>query len=153
MSDGTRMSEREAARRRVLEVVGKALDKHIPLDESKPVKDGKFWEWEELGDAFDRQVTAAFMEELAGLSAGAALGEPGCCPFCVSENTKWLDEQGQRERQSKHGPLVLPRQVARCRSCGRTFSPSGAAVVVGPAGGPDATGGGTGEPGVGGTTL
>jgi hypothetical protein len=151
MRDGTRMSRREAARGRVLEVVGKALDRHIPLDESKPVRDETFWGWEELGDEFDREVTAAFMEELAGLSAGAALGEPGCCPFCTSGNTKWLNEQGQRERQSKHGPVVLPRQVARCRSCGRSLSPSGAAVVAGPAGGPDA--GGAGGPGVGGAAL
>ena len=146
MIDRTRKSAREEARQRVMEVVGRALDKYIPADESQPVKDGKFWEWEELADLFDREVTATFLEELAGLSAVAALTDPGPCPFCHSENTKWLEEQGQRERRSKHGPVVVSRQMARCRPCGRTFSPSGATMGIGPAGGSDAAGGGAGKP-------
>jgi hypothetical protein len=128
-------------------VLETALDKYIPADESQPMKDGKFWEWEDMADEFDREVTGAFMEELAACSAGAVLAEPGGCPHCGSFNTKWLVEEGQRERRSKHGSLVLPRQVARCRPCGRTFSPSGAALGVGRGGWVDATGGGTCEPG------
>lgn len=149
MIDSTGKSEREAARERVMAVVRGALDNYIPSDEGKPVKDGKFWEWEELADAFDREVTAAFIEELAGLSKGAELLEPGPCPFCGSENTKWLEEEGKRERRSKHGTVVLPRQVARCRPCGRTFSPSGTKMGLGPAGAVDTAGGGAGESGVG----
>jgi hypothetical protein len=127
-------------------VLEKALDKYIPADEKQPMKDGKFWEWEDLADEFDREVTGAFLEELAACSATANLAEPGGCPHCGSFNTRWLQEEGQRERRSKHGPVVLPRQVARCRRCGRTFSPSGAAVGVGRAGGTDAACGGAGEP-------
>lgn len=146
MTETTRMSEREAARRRLTAVFEKALDKYVPADGSQPVKDGKFWEWEEMADGFDREVTGAFLEELARLSSSAALAEPGPCPHCGSPNTKWLEEQGQRERRSKHGEVVLPRQVARCRPCGRTFSPSGAALGFGCGGDPDAQGGGAGGP-------
>ena len=149
MLDRTRMSARETARARVMDVVRGALDKYIPADPNQPVKDGKFWEWEEMADVFDREVTAAFLEELAELSQGAQPLDPGPCPHCKSENTKWLDEQGKRERQSKHGNVVLPRQTARCRPCGRTFSPSGAALGSGSADASDAQGGGTGEPGIG----
>ena len=149
MLDQTRMSSRESARERVLAVVRGALDKYIPADPNQPVKDGKFWEWEELADAFDREVTAAFIEELAGLSAGASLAKPCVCPFCGSANTKWLDDQAKRERQSKHGTVVLPRQVARCRPCGRTFSPSGGKLGLGSSGRRDTAGGRAGEPGIG----
>lgn len=153
MAEATRMSRRQQARARLMAVLEEALDKYIPADESQPMKDGKFWEWEDLADDFDREVTGAFVEELAACSAGAALAEPGGCPHCGSFNTKWLAEEGQRERRSKHGPVVLPRQVARCRPCGRTFSPSGAALGVGCGGGIDATGGGAGNPGVGHGTI
>jgi hypothetical protein len=146
MAETTRMSKREQARERLMAVLEKALDKYIPADEKQPMKDGKFWEWEDLADEFDREVTGAFLEELAACSATANLAEPGGCPHCGSFNTRWLQEEGQRERRSKHGPVVLPRQVARCRRCGRTFSPSGAAVGVGRAGGTDAACGGAGEP-------
>jgi len=149
MCDRTRKSEREAARQRVIAVALGALDKYIPADPAQPCKDGKFWEWEEMADAFDREVTAAFIEELAGLSKGAKLHDPGSCPFCSSENTKWLDEEGKLERRSKHGTVVLPRQVARCRPCGRSFSPSGEKLGLGPQGACDAPGGRTRLPGVG----
>src|ERR1039458_2705530 len=91
MCEMTGMLNREAARERVLAVVRAALDKYIPADPNQPVKDGKFWEWEELADAFDREVTAAFIEELAGLSAGASLAKPCVCPFCGS-----ADRSGER---------------------------------------------------------
>ena len=153
MCDTTGKSDRESARQRVLAVARAALDRYIPADAKQPVKDGKFWEWEEMADAFDREVTAALLEELAGLSQGAALADPGPCPFCGSANTKWLDEQGKRERQSKHGTVVLPRQVARCRPCGRSFSPSRAKLGLGRGGGGDAAGGGAGVPGVGAASV
>ncbi len=147
MAEATRMSRRQQARERLRAVLEQALDKYIPADEKQPMKDGKFWEWEDMADEFDREVTGAFLEELAGCSGVAEMAEPGGCPHCGSFNTKWLEEKGQRERRSKHGTVVLPRQVARCRCCGRTFSPSGAAVGVGRGGGVDAKGGGAGEPG------
>lgn len=144
---------RQEARERLDQVYQGLRDRYIPADEGQPVKDGKFWEWEEMADQFERELTAAFLEELAGLSSQAELAEPGVCPFCRSSNTKWLQEEGQRERQSKHGAVVLPRQVARCRSCDRSFSPSGAALGSGPAGGIDPPGGGAGESGGGRSAL
>ena len=59
---------RQEARERVMATVKKLLDKHIPEDEKLPVKDGKFWEWEDMADEFDREVTGAFVESLAELS-------------------------------------------------------------------------------------
>jgi hypothetical protein len=153
MAEATRMSRRQQARERLMGVLEKALDKYIPADPSQPMKDGRFWEWEDMADELDREVTGAFLEELACCSATAALAEPGGCPHCGSGNTKWLEEHGQRERRSKHGPVVLPRQVARCRHCGRSFSPSGAAVGLGRAGGADAARGGAGVPGGGESAL
>jgi hypothetical protein len=153
MVDRTGTSARAAARSRVMDVVRAALDKYIPADVNQPMPDGKFWEWEQMADAFDREVTAAFLEELAGVSQDASLVDPGNCPFCGSVNTKWLEEAGKRERQSKHGVVVLPRQTARCRPCGRSFSPPGATLGLGSAGASDAGGGGAGEPRVGSASV
>lgn len=138
---------REEAREHVLEMVRQVLDKHIPEDPSKPVKDGKFWEWEEMADAFDREVTGSFIEALSQLSGQAQVDHPGACPFCGCKRVRWLEEKTQRERQSQHGEVVVPRQVARCRSCGRSFSPSGAGVGVRCPGKSDTAGDGQSVPG------
>ena len=140
---------RQEARQQVREIVERMLDKHIPEDPNKPVKDGLFWDWEEMADEFDREVTGRFVEALAELSGKASVAHPGPCPFCGSQRVRWLDTSGQRERRSKHGEVVLPRQVAQCRSCDRSFSPSGAGLGSGCPGGPDAAGLGQGMPGVG----
>jgi hypothetical protein len=140
------MTTRQEARKHVLTRVTELLDRMIPEDESQPVKDGVFWEWEEMADAFDREATASLMEALAGLSSQAKLAYPGACPACGCLRTRWLDADKQLERRSKHGVVVVPRQVARCRSCGRSFSPSGAPLETRSSGGADAAGGGAGEP-------
>jgi hypothetical protein len=147
------ITTRQEARDHVLTKVKKLLDRMIPEDESQPVKDGLFWEWEEMGDAFDREATASLMEALAGLSGKAKLEVPGPCPACGSKKVRWLDASKQQERQSKHGVVVLPRQVARCRSCGRSFSPSGAGLGSGRADASDAAGAGEGLPGSGADAL
>lgn len=138
------ITTRQEARAHVLGTVQALLDRMIPEDEKQPVKDGVFWEWEVMADEFDREATASLMEALAGLSGQAKLDHPGACPKCRCLRTRWLDQNKQRERQSKHGVVVLPRQVARCRSCGRSFSPSGTVLeppgpsVSDPAGGREA---------------
>ena len=136
----TRKQMVQEARARLERRLTALCEEYLPEDERRPIKDGKFWEWEEMADAFDREMTAAFLEELAGLSAAAHLKEPGNCPHCGSGNTKWTVPCGQQERQSKHGKVVLPRQVARCRSCGRSFSPSGAGLGPASPGRADAAG-------------
>jgi hypothetical protein len=138
---------RQEAREHVLSRMKAILDRMMPADAGMPVKDGVFREWEDMADEFDRETTAALMEALAGLSEKAKLDQPGVCPACASANVRWLDPDKQQERQSKHGVVVLPRQVARCRSCGRSFSPSGTAVATGPARASHAAGGGEGVPG------
>jgi len=102
-------------------------EKYVP-SEAAPAPDGDFAQWEQKVDEFGRELLPRLLEVLACLSPQAALAEPGICPACGSRNTKWLDAAGQQERRSKHGVVVLPRQVARCRSCGRSFSPSGACL-------------------------
>ena len=138
---------RQEAREHVLTTVKRLVDKYLPEDEKRPVKDGTFWEWEDIGDAFDREATASLLEALAGLSSQAHVEHPGACPFCGCVRVRWLDPGKQQERQSKHGVVVVPRQVARCRSCGRSFSPSGKPVASGSPGASDAAGGRTGQPG------
>lgn len=115
-------------------------EKYVP-SESPPFEEGEFAQWEQKVDEFQRELMPKLLEILACLSPQACLEEPGHCPHCGSANTKWLEEAKQRERQSKHGKVVLPRQVARCRPCGRSFSPSGAALEAGSPGGPDSSGG------------
>jgi len=144
---------RQEARERVLATFKKMLDKHIPEDEKMPVKDGKFWEWEDMADEFDREVTGAFIESLAALSGEAKVDHPGTCPFCGCKRVRWLEKSKQQERQSKHGVVVLPRQVARCRSCGRSFSPSGGGMGSGRADASDAAGAGESLPGGGADPL
>lgn len=84
----------------------------ISSDPSKPVKDGKFYEWEELADEFSREMTSGVIEVLAQMSEVAELKDAGHCPYCHSRRVRWLGRSGQRERTSKHGPVVVPRQVS-----------------------------------------
>lgn len=137
---------RQEARTKFDDLCRRVRDKYLPEDSAKPVAEGKFWEWEDQADAVDRELTAGFLEILGQLSGQAKLENPGCCPFCGGQRVRWLDAGGQRERRSKHGEVVLPRQVAQCRSCDRSFSPSGASVGSRRQGGADAAGVGQGMP-------
>lgn len=147
------MMSREEGRAELLGFARKLAEKYLPEDESQPVKDGKFWEWEELADEFEREMIGRFLEVMAQVSETAELAHPGACPHCHSPQVRWLDPGGQRERQSKHGPVVLPRQRAQCRSCGRSFSPSGPGVGSGSQRGVDTEGVGAGQSGVGSIAL
>lgn len=135
------MSRREA-REHVTGMVKRMLDKYIPEDETQPVQEETLWEIETRADEFDHAVVGHFIEALAMVSKAAAIENPGPCPHCRSANTKWLARDAQRERRSKHGPVVLPRAVARCRSCDRSFSPSRLGMEGGPESGNDAAGNG-----------
>ena len=137
---------RQEARARFDELCRRVRDKYLPEDASKPVAEGSFWQWEDQADALDREFTGGFLEILGRLSGQAKFDEPGPCPFCGSKRVRWLDTAGQRERRSKHGEVVLPRQVAQCRSCDRSFSPSGAGLGSGCESRPDAPGAGQSMP-------
>jgi len=120
------LKSRTEARQRLQAVLESLLDRFVPADEAQPLRGCTFGEWEDQADEFDRTLTAAFLEELATLDEAALAQHAGRCPHCSSTRV-YLDKRGdQVEIQSKHGPVVIPRQTCRCRLCDRTFSPSGA---------------------------
>jgi hypothetical protein len=130
------VTNRQAARERILKAVEAELERLIPTDESLPLRGRTFREWEDQADEFDRTVTTILLQERAAMDASARVQEAGRCPFCGSERV-YLEKKDPRktEVQTPHGQVVLERQSCRCRSCDRTFSPSGPGL--GPAG-PDA---------------
>jgi hypothetical protein len=119
---------RQEARERLRKQFEATLERHIPSDPSKPVRGDKFREWEDQAEVVCREVGGTFLEVMSQLHGQACVETPGACPHCGSGSTRFLDPAGQQERQSNHGRVVLPRQAARCRSCGRSFSPAGAGV-------------------------
>ena len=120
------LTDRQSARLRLRGILEGLLDRHIPSDESKPMKGQTFREFEDQADEFDRELTAAFLEELASLSPAAQAKQSGCCPHCGSDRVYLVKGSGRKtELQSKHGIVVIAQQQCRCRSCDRTFSPSG----------------------------
>jgi hypothetical protein len=146
------LTDRKTARARMLAVFQAAWDRVIPADESVPLRGGTFREWERQADELDRAVTPMLLEELAALEDQAQVEHAGRCPHCGSDRV-YLERQRVRsvERQTPHGVVVLREQTCRCRSCDRTFSPSGPGL--GPtaggrsvAGGGPATGAGRGQP-------
>jgi hypothetical protein len=138
---------RTEARERMRRVFEASLDRHIPSDPSQPVRGDLFREWEEQADVVCREVGGAFLETMAELHDQAQVETPGACPHCGSGSTRFLEAAGSQERQSVHGLVTLPRQRARCRSCGRSFSPAGAGVGIGRAVAADAPGGRAGGTG------
>jgi len=120
---------REAARARIRAGFEKALDQVIPTDESVPLRGRTFIEWESQADAFDQAVTTTLLEERAALEDTAQV-EPeqlGRCPHCGS-NRLYLQQPDPQNKpiRTAHGEAVLGQQSVRCRSCDRSFSPSGA---------------------------
>ena len=57
----------------------------------------------------------------------------GSCPLCGSQRVYLSGKPQQREVTSPHGVVVLTHQLARCRFCGRSFSPAepGVGIAVG----------------------
>ena len=117
---------RQEARQRVLAVVAAALERIIPADESKPLRGGRFIEWEDQAEDFVQAVAPVLLEERSALDEGAAVAEGGRCPWCSGTGVYLEKRVVQGEVQTPHGKAVLSQQRCRGRSCGRTFSPSGA---------------------------
>lgn len=121
-----KLTDRQSSRERLQNILTGLLNRFIPADESRPMTGQTFREFEDQADEFDRELTAAFLEELALLSPAAQAQTPGGCPHCGSDRVYLVKgEPRQVEVQSKHGVVVLAQQQCRCRSCDRTFSPSG----------------------------
>jgi hypothetical protein len=106
---------RQEAWEHVFQTVQGWVDRMIPEDQSQPVRDGLFWAWEEMADAFDREATAALLEAWAGLSGQGQRAHPGACPACGCLRTRWLDADQQQERPSRPAVVVVPRQVGGAR--------------------------------------
>lgn len=117
---------RQAARERILRTFQASLDRAIPADESQPLKGSLFVDFEDQVEAIGRDVLPVILEERAALSDAARVSSPGPCPHCGSPRVYLKPAETQPELQSPHGPVAIPKQHARCRACGESFSPSGA---------------------------
>jgi len=120
------LTDRKAARERLLSMFQSALDRAIPADEREPLKGSTFADFEQVCYEVGRPVVAALVEERAKLEPNAQVEQAGRCPLCGSERTYLKKQSIQEERISPTGPLVIQKQSARCRACNGSFSPSGA---------------------------
>jgi predicted Zn-ribbon and HTH transcriptional regulator len=147
------LTSRKESRQRLLKLFEKSLDWIIPEEPSTPLRGQTFRDFEEQAEELRRTMLPAVLEERVGLESTALVEEAGMCPFCASERVLLERGSEQREVISPHGAVVLTHQRARCRSCGRSFSPAGAGV--GPAGGGQAhaAGGRAGGAGDGGAEV
>lgn len=135
-------TDRRAARERLLALAAAQIDKLIPADESVPLRGQFFADFEDQADELQRTICPAFLEERVSLSAAAQVTGGGRCPYCGSDRI-YLDKRiSQVELLTPHGVMPMSQQHARCRSCDRSFSPSGARLepadggaVVDPRGG------------------
>ncbi len=114
---------REQARARILAAFTAELDRMIPADETVPLKGATFTDFEDQVEVLAGGALPVMLEERAALDANAEVVTAGRCPQCGSERI-YLKEASQSEILSPHGPVVLYQQHARCRACGRSFSPS-----------------------------
>ena len=143
------LSNRQEVRERLMQLFVSAMDRAIPADESVPLKGETFRDFEDQAEEVRKAILPAFVEARAALESQACVDDPGCCPFCGSDNVRLLPDKRKVELTSPHGPVVLELQTARCRPCGRTFSPSGTQLGLASRGGVDPSGGRAGGPGIG----
>jgi len=120
---------REEARERIAKAFMDSLNRIIPPDERVPLRGRTFGDWERQADEMRKAVIPTLLQERAALDESAAVesGGTGKCPRCGSERI-YLEHGGQESQKdviSPHGPVVVGKQQCRCRSCGRSFSPSG----------------------------
>jgi len=116
---------RQEARSRILAAFQAELDRMIPEDEGVPLKGATFADFEDQADALARTTLPVVLEERAALESNAEVQTAGRCPHCGSQRVYLKKEMTQPEMRSRHGPVAVLRQHARCRSCGGSFSPSG----------------------------
>jgi predicted Zn-ribbon and HTH transcriptional regulator len=101
------------------------LDRLIPADEEVPLKGATFADFEDQVETLARTALPVVLEERAALEQNAQVESAGRCPHCGSDRVYLEQQVTQPEVLSLHGPVVLSKQHARCRSCGGSFSPSG----------------------------
>jgi hypothetical protein len=143
------LTTREAARQRIMATCQAMWDQFIPANEQVPLRGQYFQDFEEQALEFTRTAGSVLLEERAALAVAAQAKEAGVCPHCGSSRTYLLaDSQRQTELRSPFGSVVLPLQDAKCRACGRHFSPSAARPAGGRRGAADAHGSSAGGPGM-----
>jgi DNA-directed RNA polymerase subunit RPC12/RpoP len=118
-------TSRQEAREAAKKAFEMALDRMIPADESKPLKGGKFIDWENQVEQMAQAVLPTVLEQRALLEESAQVEQAGRCPHCGSDRTYLEKQSTQPEIISPHGPVVIEKQHARCHCCGGSFSPSG----------------------------
>ena len=117
-------STRQEARARILAAFTAQLDRVIPEDEGVPLKWATFADFEDQVETLAQAALPVALEERAALELNAEVQSAGRCPHCGSQGVYLEKEVTQPEVRSRHGPVVLHKQHARCRSCGGSFSPS-----------------------------
>ena len=135
------LTTRGEARAWAMAAFAAALDRIIPPDESIPLKGSKFVDFEDQVEEVAQAVLPTLLEERAALDAHAQVGCGGRCPYCGSERVYLEKAADQAERFSRHGPVVLREQQARCRACNGSFSPSGSRLEFTGGGSADLAGG------------
>jgi len=118
-------TDRQAARERLFALAKAQIDKLIPADEGVPLRGQFFADFEDQADEFERTVCPAFLEERVALSAAAQAADGGSCPHCGSDRVYLESRVSRVELLTPHGVMPMSQQHARCRSCDRSFSPSG----------------------------
>lgn len=118
-------STRQQARARILGTFQATLDRMLPSDDGVSLKGATFADFEDQMEELARSVLPVVLEERAALEANAEVADAGRCPHCGSDRVYLEKQVTQPEVLSAHGPVVVPRQHARCRLCGGSFSPSG----------------------------
>jgi hypothetical protein len=100
-----------------------AVGRLIPEDPSVPLQGATFADFEDQTQTLAQAALPVVLEERAALEPNAKVETAGRCPFCGSDGVYLEKEATQPEVRSLHGPVVLVKQHARCRSCGGSFSP------------------------------
>jgi len=122
------ISSRKESRQRLLELFQQSMDRIIPEDDSVPLRGQTFRDFEDQAEELRRTILPALLEERAALEETALVESGGTCPLCGSQRVYLSGKPQQREVTSPHGAVVLTHQLARCRSCGRSFSPAESSV-------------------------
>lgn len=144
------LTDRRGARGRLRAAFEAELDRLIPEDESKGLQGQFFRDWEDQADELVALIGRSFLLERSRLEPNAQQEHAGACPHCgEGESTYFLKYRPRGELISRHGEVPVSQQSARCRRCGRTFSPSGAGLASSGGGSADSQGGGEGGAGVG----
>jgi hypothetical protein len=125
-ADMSARSTRQEARARILAAFAAQLDRLIPADVTVPLKGATFADFEDQVETLAQAAVPVALEERAALAENAQVAQAGRCPHCGSDGVYLEKEQTQPEVLSRHGPVVVHKQHARCRACGGSFSPSGA---------------------------